>query len=93
MTFREEQTVRIGLWVILQALFLICVFPDFASYGSDQQQIRACFAASCLALVSIVIIVPILTKVSRFVRAVLWLMLAFSVFILFSALRNLDYVI
>lgn len=93
MTFREEQTGRIGLWVVLQVVFLICVFPDFVRYQNDQQQIRACFVATGIALVSIVIIAPILTKVTRFGRAVLFLMLAFSAWILYSALRNLDFVI
>ena len=87
MTFREEQTVRIGLWVVLQAMFLIFVFPDLGKYESEQQQIRASFVASGFALVSIVIIAPILPRASQISRAVLLLMLVFPAWILYSVLR------
>ena len=93
MTFREEKVVRIGLWVVFQAMFLIFVFPDFGIYRNDQQQIRACFVASCFALVSIVIIAPLLTRVSRVWRVLLLLMLAFPAWILYSVLRILDFVV
>jgi len=87
MTFREEQTVRIGLWAILQAIFAIFIFPDLGVYRSEEQEIRACFVSSAVALISIVIIVPILPRASRVSRAVLLLMLIFSAWILYSVLR------
>jgi hypothetical protein len=87
MTFHKEQTVRIGLWLVIQAAFLIFVFPDLGRYESEQQQIQACLVASGFALVSIVIIVPILLRASPVMRAVLLLMLVFPAWILYSVFR------
>ncbi len=86
-TFRGIQSVRVGLWAVLQLALLFLVFPELSVYQSEEQQIRVCFEASSFALVSIVIVAPMFLKASSVARIVLLLMLVFPAWILYSVLR------
>ena len=77
MTFFSTQSVRFGLWAVLQLALLFLVFPELGVYQSEEQQIRVCFEASSFALVSIVIVAPMFPKASPVARIGLLLMLVF----------------
>jgi hypothetical protein len=88
-SFRGIQPVRVTLWAALQLIFLVLVFPDFASYANEEQHLRACFVAAAFALVSIVIVVPMFPKASPVAGVMLALMILFPALILVSVLMEL----
>jgi hypothetical protein len=86
-TFRGIQSVRIGVWAVLQLMLLFLIFPELGVYRNEEQQVWTCFGASSIALVSIVIVAPMFSKVSPVARFVFALMLVFPAWILYSVLR------
>jgi hypothetical protein len=84
-----ELLVRLGLWCALQAVFFVWVYPHLGGWIRRDTNVYFSFAAFALALVSLVVVIPVASRVSVFARSVFLLMLSLAAWEVVRAIRAL----
>lgn len=69
---------RLGLWCALQAVFFACIYPSLGRWMRRDTNIYFCFATFALALVSVVIVLPVRSRVSVVARSAFLLMVSLA---------------
>jgi uncharacterized membrane protein len=78
---------RLGVWCALQAIFFFWVYPNLGRWMRRETNVYFCLAAFALALVSMVVVVPVSSRVSVLAKSGFLLMLSLGCWEVVRAMR------
>src|SRR5258706_3812019 len=81
--------IRLAVWCAVDVVFFVCVYPGLGRWMRRDTNVYFCFATFALALVSVVVVIPVSSRVSVAARSAFLLMVSLACWEVVCAIRVL----